>query len=431
MSLSNPSDIEKLLTSSVCTEKGETYKFIMPWLGEGLLTSSGKKWQKRRKMITPAFHFKILEDFLVIFNEQANILVEILREDFLNGEEKDICEYVTRCTLDIIGETAMDRRIDSQRNKDTPYVMAVTKACEIMLHRATRPLLWPYFVFSLTPSGREYQKSLKILHDFTTMVIKERKKSQLAEAHAKASEVVTNIETDEIYWHGKRRLAFLDLLLDAQKNPENELTDTDIREEVDTFMFEGHDTTAASLNWTIFLLGCNQHCQAKVHEELDRIFGDDRSRHVTTKDLAEMKYLELCIKEALRLYPSVPFLARYLNSDLTLDKDIVIPAGVNVCLMSMSIHRNETIYPEPEAFIPERFLPENCANRHPFAYIPFSAGPRNCIGQKFAMMEEKVVLAQLFRNYKVEAAERREDVAVMIEVVTRPRDGLKIRLSPR
>ncbi|CAG7818846.1 unnamed protein product, partial [Allacma fusca] len=418
--MAKPDDIEKLLTSTTNIEKGQTYSFLVPWLGDGLLTSKGLKWQSRRKMLTPSFHFKILEDFLIIFNEQSNILVNILREEFKDKQAKDMCRYITRCALDIVGETAMDIKLYAQTKEDNPYVKAIYKACEIVQFKAIRPWHWVYFISSLTPIGREFNAAIKYIHGFTDQVIKARKSEQGKE---KRQDKITDV--DEIYWHGKRRLAFLDLLLDAQKNPENNLSDLDLREEVDTFLFEGHDTVSASLSWTTFLLGCHPEYQEKVHEELDKIFGDDRTRFITSKDLTEMKYLEMCIKESLRLYPSVPFFSRTLTTDMVLDDEFTIPAGTNACLITAIIHRNEKIFPDPETYDPERFLPENSVKRHPFAYVPFSAGPRNCIGQKFAMMEEKALLANLFRNFKVEAAEKLEDVVVLIQAVTRPKNGLK------
>ncbi|CAG7724996.1 unnamed protein product, partial [Allacma fusca] len=252
--LSNPDDIEKLLTSSIHITKGQTYNMISPWLGEGLLTSTGAKWQARRKLLTPSFHFRILEDFLITFNEQAEILIDILRTDLRDKQEKDICKYITRCTLDIIGETAMGKKLNSQREIDSAYVKAVNKACEIQFHRTVKPLIWPDFIFYLTPYGRKYKAALKALHDFTDNVIREKKASR----NMVADQEKPLSDSDEIYWHGKRRLAFLDLLLDAQDNSDDvKMSDLDIREEVDTFMFEGHDTTSASLNWTIFLLACN------------------------------------------------------------------------------------------------------------------------------------------------------------------------------
>ncbi|CAG7710835.1 unnamed protein product [Allacma fusca] len=320
----------------------------------------------------------------------------------------------------------MDQKFDSQRKKDTPYLRDVSKTCEIIQFRAVRPWLWPDFIFHLTLTGQKFKSLMTTLHNFTDSVIKKRKTMSPVLDNDTASGSV-----DEIYWHGKRRLAFLDLLLTAQQNPENNLTDADIREEVDTFMFEGHDTTSASLGWTTYLLGRHPQYQVKVHEELDRIFKGDKRRAVTTKDLSEMKYLEMCIKEALRLFPSVPYFSRKISTDLVLDETHTIPAGSNVVITLMPMHRNPTTFPDPETYLPDRFLSENAAKRHPMAYIPFSAGPRNCIGQKFALMEEKVILANLFRNFKVEALDSLDKITVMTEVVTRPKNGFRVRLIER
>ncbi|CAG7726578.1 unnamed protein product, partial [Allacma fusca] len=423
--LSDPDDIEKLLTSSSHIQKGTTYKFLLPWLGTGLITSQGQKWQKRRKMLTSAFHFRILEDFLVIFDEHANIFVDVLRKDFSDGKERNISPYISCLGIDIIGETAMGKSFNSQRTKDTSYLQAVEKACEVAMYRAFRPHFWLDTIFNITPYGQLYKANLKTLHDFTDQVIEARKETKGKRLVRKLSR--TNSE--EVYWHGRRRMAFLDLLLEAQKNPENELTDADIREEVDTFMFAGQDTSATCMSWTIFLLGLYPHCQEKVLDEMDAIFGEDRTRPTTSKDLAEMKYLEMCIKESLRLFPIVAGFTRRTTTDLALDDEVTIPPGTDVAVAPLMVHRNEILYPEPEKYDPDRFLPENTRNRHPLAYIPFSAGQRNCIGQKFAMMEMKVILSNLFRHFKVEAAERIEDMTILIEVTMKPKDGHKRCLS--
>ncbi|CAG7722213.1 unnamed protein product [Allacma fusca] len=223
------------------------------------MTSKGAKWQTRRKMLTPSFHFKILEDFVITFNEQSNIFVEILREEFKDRQAKNICRYITRCALDIVGETAMDIKFDSQTKEDTPYVKAINKACEIVQFKAIRPWHWIYFISRLTPVGIQFDAALKTIHNFTDQVIKNRK---LESDRSKNNE--TNTGVDEIYWNGKRKLAFLDLLLEAQKNPENNLSDLDLREEVDTFLFEGHDTISANLGWTAFLLASYPECQVRV-----------------------------------------------------------------------------------------------------------------------------------------------------------------------
>uniref|UniRef100_A0A1B0DR39 Uncharacterized protein n=1 Tax=Phlebotomus papatasi TaxID=29031 RepID=A0A1B0DR39_PHLPP len=158
--------------------------------------------------------------------------------------------------------------------------------------------------------------------------------------------------------------------------------------------------------------------------------GGDRERSPTMKELLDMKYLECCIKEALRLYPSVPLIARQIKEDVHIDS-YTIPAGTTAMIVTYMLHRNPEIYYKPEQFNPDRFLPQNCQGRHPYAYIPFSAGPRNCIGQKFAILEEKSVISAVLRKFKIEAVDRREDLTLMGELILRPKDGLRVRITPR
>ncbi|KAK7864371.1 hypothetical protein R5R35_010970 [Gryllus longicercus] len=194
-------------------------------------------------------------------------------------------------------------------------------------------------------------------------------------------------------------------------------------------MFEGHDTTSASLCWTLFLLGNYPDVQEKVFEEQASIF-QDSGRQPNTQDLAEMKYLERVIKESLRLYPSVPIIARYLTEDVTVGEHL-FPKGSNAILHIYHAHRNPKYFPNPEAFNPDNFLPERVQGRHPYAYVPFSAGSRNCIGQKFALLEEKTVLSAVLRRFRVRALDAPSDVRLYGELVLRPQGGIRLVIEPR
>lgn len=227
----------------------------------------------------------------------------------------------------------------------------------------------------------------------------------------------------------KKRLAFLDLLIEASQDG-TVLSNEDIREEVDTFMFEGHDTTSAAISWILLLLGAEPAIQDRIVEEIDHIMGGDRDRFPTMKELNDMKYLECCIKEGLRLYPSVPLIARKLVEDVQIE-DYTIPAGTTAMIVVYQLHRDPAVFPNPDKFNPDNFLPENCRGRHPYAYIPFSAGPRNCIGQKFAVLEEKSVISAVLRKYRIEAVDRRENLTLLGELILRPKDGLRIKISRR
>lgn len=407
-----PNKVEKLLSSSKLITKSSDYKYLEPWLGLGLLLSTGQKWHQRRKLLTPAFHFRILKSFMTAFNYQSEILIEKMKAYAESGKPFDIFHDIGLCALDIICETAMGKDVQAQMDGNSPYVQSVSNVCQTIHLRQKVPILWPNILFNFSPYSAKFRESLKILHEFTLKVIDERK-IELEETFGD----LENVALEKLSEGGKKKLAFLDLLLCTK-----ELKKDDIREEVDTFMFEGHDTTAAAMTWASYLLSTHPTIQKKVHEELDKIFGQS-SREATSEDLAEMKYLECVIKEALRLYPSVPYYARRLTEDVTFD-DYTVPKDVTVVVFSSKCHLDEKQFPEPKKFNPERFLPENCVKRHPYAFVPFSAGPRNCIGQKFAINEEKVVLSSILRRFKLDPVDKHIEPSA--ELILRPEDGLMV-----
>ncbi|NWR68882.1 CP4V2 protein, partial [Centropus unirufus] len=421
--LLHPDNVEVILTSSKHIEKSYLYKFLQPWLGTGLLTSTGNKWRSRRKMITPTFHFEILTDFLEVMNEQGAILLQKL-EKHVDKEPFDVFLDVTLCALDIICETAMGRNIGAQENKDSEYVCAIYRMSDLIQQRQKSPWLWPDRLYMLFKEGREHARTLKILHNFTDTVIAE-KAAELENTKKMKCNTDGNCEDKGT----KKRKAFLDMLLSATDDEGNKLSYMDIREEVDTFMFEGHDTTAAAMNWVLYLLGHNPEVQKKVHRELDEVFGNSE-RPVTMDDLKKLRYLECVVKEALRIFPSVPLFARTLREDCNI-RGYQVPKGTNVLIITYALHRDPEIFPDPEEFRPERFLPENSKGRHPYAYVPFSAGPRNCIGQRFAQMEEKTLLALILRRFWVDSCQKQEELGITGELILRPSNGIWIKLKRR
>lgn len=164
----------------------------------------------------------------------------------------------------------------------------------------------------------------------------------------------------------------LDTLLAAEAK--GEIDAEGIREEVDTFMFEGHDTTATGLVFIFFVLGQHKDVQQKVYEEIKSVVDGTGGEPLNTADFNSMNYTDRVIKETMRLYPPVPFISRDLTDDIRLSSGHRVPKGTQCNLHIYDLHRDPEQFPNPDVFDPDRFLPEECEKRHPFAYVPFSAG---------------------------------------------------------
>ncbi|KAI5695080.1 hypothetical protein M8J75_010542 [Diaphorina citri] len=459
--LKDPRDVEIILSSHVHIDKSPEYRFFKPWLGNGLLISTGEKWRTHRKLIAPTFHLNVLKSFLDLFNQNSRAVVEKMRKH--NGEAFDCHDYMSECTVEILLETAMGVNKKTQNQSGFEYAMAVMKMCHILHIRSTKVWLRPDFLFNLTSYAKDQARLLNIIHTLTKQVLKKKKETyeknksamlnsipiptigikeeKKAEEKVKDKTVVEglsygqssglkdDLDVDEDVGE-KKRLAFLDLLIESAQNGVV-LTDEEIKEQVDTIMFEGHDTTAAGSSFFLCVMGTHPEIQAKVIQEIDEIFGDS-DRPCTFQDTLEMKYLERCIMETLRMFPPVPVIARELQQEVKLNScDLTIPANCTVVIGTYKIHRQPDTYPNPDVYNPDNFLPEKCANRHYYSFVPFSAGPRSCVGRKYAMLKLKVILSTILRNFTVHSPTKLEDWKLQGDIILKRTDGFKVKLTPR
>ncbi|XP_050308447.1 cytochrome P450 4d2-like [Anthonomus grandis grandis] len=410
-------DLAEFILSSnnaAILDKSPDYTRFIEWLGTGLLTAPGKKWRGRRKIITPAFHFSILEQFVDVFEHNGKIMIEKL-EKTVGKDSIDIYDYVTACALDIICETALGVSIHAQEGENSDYVFAVKELCRIPVDRSFTALKRYDSVFRFTPDYKVYKKHLKIAHSFTNNVIMKRKRE------LESTKGNGNLEKDSL--GRKRKMAFLDLILNSTVDGKP-LSNEDIREEVDTFTFEGHDTTASAITSAIFTLASYPQVQQKIREEQRQIYGNDKDRPTTYQDLQEMKYLEAVIKEVLRLYPSVPLIGRTVTADINFQGH-TIPKDTVLMMYLWGHGRDPKYFEDPLDFKPERFLDNT--TKPPYSYLPFSAGPRNCIGQKFAMLEMKSLLSKVFKNYEICPTDPPHQWKLSFEAVIKSRNGALIR----
>uniref|UniRef100_A0A1A9W8I1 Cytochrome P450 n=1 Tax=Glossina brevipalpis TaxID=37001 RepID=A0A1A9W8I1_9MUSC len=410
----DPDDIKTLLSSTSLLHKSSNYKQLDSWLGEGLLLNGGEAWHERRKLLTPAFHFNILSEFKEPMEENCQILIERLKEKATTGEPFDVYPYITLFALDVIYETAMGLKKHAQLESDSVYVKAVQEICRIYLQRNYSILHRNNTFFKFSKLGREHRACVRILHDETDRLLKLKRK-MFEECTTDILKTKVNLSDD---LKGKRRLAFLDMLLISQMEG-MPLTDKEIREEVDTFMFAGHDTVSSVIAFTIYLLSQNANIQQQAYEELLDAARDGREY---------LPYLEAVIKESLRFYTVVPFFSRQVTEDLRVGS-IIVPKKVNVAVFAYMTHRDERYYPQPEKFDPTRFL-QNDHNSHTHSFVPFSAGPRNCIGQRFAMLELKCALSSLLRTFEFLPVEGFQPI-LLPAIVMKSENGVKVRLKLR
>ncbi|XP_045450269.1 cytochrome P450 4C1-like [Melitaea cinxia] len=408
-------DIEIVLSHSRNIKKSKPYVFIEPWLGTGLLVSTGSKWHRRRKILTPTFHFDILKNFMNVFEEKTKNLVVDLKQKVSEGSGViEVMPFISDFTLYTICETAMGIRLDSDKSEaKLKYKQAIIDIGPLVMKRLTTIWLHNDFIFSLHPIGKKFAECLDSVHSFADTVIMERKKSY------------ENDKKEVASGDRKQRLALLDLLLEAESKGEIDLEG--IREEVNTFMFEGHDTTATALTFGLMLLADHEDVQERILEEVTSILGDS-DRPPNTSELGEMKYLEAVIKEILRIYPSVPFIGREITEDFMLD-DIKVKKGAEVVVHIYDMQRNEDLYPEPEVFRPERFL--DGESRHPYAYVPFSAGLRNCIGQRFAKLEMKIALCEIIRHFRLLPVMKDARPTLKVDLILRSNDSIFVKFVQR
>ncbi|GJQ72802.1 hypothetical protein Trydic_g1452 [Trypoxylus dichotomus] len=379
--------LQIVMRSSKHTTKGPFYKNLFPWLGEGVFISEGAKWFLQRKLLTPTFHFKILEGFLSSFSERSLSLVKKL-ECRTDGKFFDILPDVSVCTLQVIFDTAMGVPIEEVTDDPMEHVGNVNEITELVMWRYWRPYIKD-MLFYLHPQGRRYN-------------------------------------TDG--YTGKKRSSFLDLVLEAKDNA-GLVSDSDLKGLMNTFLLAGYETTALTLGWALFLLGNSPDIQEKAYEEIKTVL-KGKKVPTTMEELQELKYLDCVIRETLRLFPVLPLITRELTEDIQIEK-YTVPAGTQAVLHLFGVQRDPEHFPDPNKFDPERFLPENSKGRHPFAYIPFSAGPRICLGIRFSHLELRTALAALINSYKFKAMNTPEDIRFFAHVLIRSQNGINVKLEKR
>ncbi|XBH62127.1 hypothetical protein VPH35_116419 [Triticum aestivum] len=431
-------------------DKGVLAEILEPIMGKGLIPADLDTWKQRRKVITPGFHALFIEAMVRVFtkcSERTILKLEALIEKGDHGDKSTIVnleEEFSNLALDIIGLGVFNFDFDSV-NKESPVIKAVYGTLFEAEHRSTFYI--PYWNLPLTqwivPRQRKFRSDLKVINDCLDDLIKNAKETR------QEADVEKLQQRD---YSSLKDASLLRFLVDMRGA---DVDDRQLRDDLMTMLIAGHETTAAVLTWSIFLLAQNPTKMRKAQAEIDSVLIDGA---ITAEKLKKLEYIRLIIVEALRLYPQPPLLIR---RSLRPDKlpggyngakeGYEIPAGTDIFLSIYNLHRSPYFWDSPNEFEPERFtVPKKDENiegwagfdpdRSPgamypneiiadFAFLPFGGGPRKCVGDQFALLESTVALALLLQKFDVELRGSPDEVEMII-VMEMPHPGVRFLVNP-
>lgn len=391
--------------------KGIEYELLRIILGEGLLTSEGETWRRQRRLVQPLFAKRKMGEF-------TEHMVAATREELADGHFAgiepggvvDVSESMMALTLDVVGRALFGadltgdtaRRVGSALTDVLSLGTRMTRRLPTYL-LSTLPRMDLEKAMELNPEGRRFQRSLASLRGVIGDLLEERR--AMDDPGSDLMGMMLGVVDEET---GER------------------MSDRQLADELMTFVLAGHETTSNALAWLWRRLSLDPTVRDRMFEEVDRVLGD---RDPGIDDIERLPWTRACIEESMRIDPPVWTVGRRALADDEVG-GFRIPAGSSVMVLISMLHRDPAIWPNPEGFDPNRFLPENRKSRPRHAYMPFGAGRRVCVGSAFALTEAVLVTAMLARRFRFDlpaAAEVEGEAAITM----RPRYGLPMSVFPR
>ncbi|XP_011702968.1 PREDICTED: cytochrome P450 4C1-like [Wasmannia auropunctata] len=416
--ISEPNQIKTILQHRYCLNKGRLYKFAEPILGMGITTVSDSVWLEHRKIIAPSFNLNILRKFFYTFVKHSFILANKLEKVGSNGNEIILHKHLTSNNMDTVCAMMGIELETNIRNKLIENIERFKDILRYRIHSSLVNLFMNFdIIFKFTTLGREQQKIIKSVQSLVNKQLQ-----QLNKLHS--TETEPNKINKTIYRSGKLMEIFR----------KNNVTKKLIRDNVNTLIIAASDSISITLNFVFFMLANFPEIQDKVYKELLEIYGTKTpmSAPVKYEDLQHMHYADRVIKETMRLFPAYPIISRRLSKDIKIG-DYILPKNTDIAIALMQMYRNEKYWSNPLKFDPDRFLPERIKDCHSYYYIPFSDGPRNCIGPKYAMISMKVILATLIRTFafKVDKSVEINKIKLRTDILLSTVEPLKVRIEKR
>ncbi|WCJ34417.1 Cytochrome P450 superfamily protein [Euphorbia peplus] len=386
--------------------------------GSGFAIAEGPLWTARRRAVVPSLHKKYLSVMVDrVFCNCAERLVEKLQPDALNGNAVNMEEKFSQLTLDVIGLSVFNYNFDSL-NTDTPVIDAVYTALKEAEARSTD--LLPYWKIQalrkIVPRQIKAENAVRVIRETVEELIAQCKEIVESEGERIDDEEYVN-EADP---------SILRFLLASRE----EVSSVQLRDDLLSMLVAGHETTGSVLTWTLYLLSKNSSSLMKAQEEVDRVL---EGRRPTFEDIKNLKYLTRCINESMRLYPHPPVLLRRATEADVLPGNYKVNAGQDIMISVYNIHHSSKVWERAEEFVPERFDLEgpmpNETNTD-FRFIPFSGGPRKCVGDQFALLEAIVALAIFLQKMNFELVPDQK-ISMTTGATIHTTNGLFMKLSQR
>ncbi|WP_248895392.1 cytochrome P450 [Haloplanus halobius] len=381
--------------------------------GNGLLSVEGQRWRRQREMLQPLFY----RDRIRGYTDQMVACTNRRLTTWTDGESHDMETEMRDLTLEVLFATLFGRRLVPGEDQE------LREAAD-GLNEWFAPSSWMLPPWVPTPARRRFKQSTKRLRREVRALLDDNKQEN-------PSNTDSGVENSSLSNHRvPAESAVHDLLTQLQRARETDdaaqLTTEEIEDQLVTMVFAGHETTAAALGFTWYLLATHPDIRDRFHAELDTVLDGDPP---SAEDLDDLEVTERIITEALRLYPPVHTIPRRTKTKVEIG-GYSIPAGHELHLSIIHVHRDEQFYDEPLAFRPERWTDEFEKELPDFAYAPFGGGRRSCIGREFALLEAKVVLATIGQEYRLDW-ERTGDLDLSPRVTTRTKEGIPLRIRRR
>ena len=392
----HPDAIEEVLVArSRDFVKSPGVRLLRPLLGDGLLLSEGDHWRRQRRLVQPAFH----RQRVAAYGEVMTAYTERRLAHWSDGQVFDVHPEMMALTQAIVAKTLFDADVADEAD-------SVARASRVLMEefgaRLRMVLRLPHWV--PTPANLKSARAVRRLDRLVYRIIAERRRS------------------------GEDRGDLLSILLDAQDADDGaRMTDKQVRDEVMTLFMAGHETTGVALSWTWYLLAGHPDVEARLAGELRAVLG---GRAPTVSDLPKLTYAERVVTESMRLYPPAYGLGRQAARPTEV-AGYPVAQGVVVIIPTWVVHRDARWFEEPETFRPERWGADGQARRlSHYTYFPFGGGPRQCIGNGFAMMEAILILATIAQRFRLSLVAGQR-VTPTPYVTLRPEPGVRMRLVGR